>query len=118
MLTPIATFRYWALFHGRSTMIKVSDVRIHQLSHSLQWLAADTESLEVQIYCSLLELLSLGGKMTEIRDVGTPRLDLEAYLSMARLDRELNEWYSRLPRHLKWISTNIHTAPASFFLLQ
>jgi len=91
---------------------------MHQLSHSLQSIAADTESLEVQIYCSLLELLSLGGKMTEIQDVGASRLDVKAYLSMAGLDRELNEWYSRLPRHLKWRPNNIQNASASFFLLQ
>ncbi|KAK4941900.1 hypothetical protein LTR10_018230 [Elasticomyces elasticus] len=98
-------------------MIKVSDLRMLQLSHSLQTIAADTESLEAQIYCSLLELLSLGGNMTENQDVGTPRLDIKAYLSMAGLDRELNEWYSRLPPRLKWRPSNIQVAPASFFLL-
>jgi hypothetical protein len=99
-------------------MIKASDLRMHQLSHSLRSIASDTESLEVQIYCSLLELLRLGGRMNENRDVGAPRLDVKAYLSMAALDRELNEWYSHLPARLKWRPNNIQNAPATFFLLQ
>ncbi|KEF56742.1 uncharacterized protein A1O9_06932 [Exophiala aquamarina CBS 119918] len=109
--------RYWALFLGRPTMLKASDIVLDQLSKSLDVLSKELDTLEGKIYCSLLELMTLAGKISEIQEVGANRLDLKAYLSMAALDRELNQWYSHLPQHLRWKTHNISTAPASFFLL-
>lgn len=99
-------------------MIKASDIVLDQLSKSLEGMVTEFNTLEGKIYCALLELMTLAGKMSEIQEVGATRLDLKAYLTMAALDRELNQWYSQFPQQLRWKSSNISTAPASFFLLQ
>jgi len=99
-------------------MIKASDIVLDQLSKSFLGMATEFGTLEGKIYRALLELMTLAGKMSEIQEVGATRLDLKAYLTMAALDRELNQWYSQLPQQLRWRSSNISTAPASFFLLQ
>lgn len=40
-----------------------------------------------------------------------------AYLHVISLDRQLQNWYRRLPDHLTWKPANIKAAPMSFFLL-
>ncbi|OAA62748.1 Transcription factor [Niveomyces insectorum RCEF 264] len=40
-----------------------------------------------------------------------------AYLHVISLDRQLQNWYRRLPDHLTWKPANIKAAPLSFFLL-
>ncbi|KJR79860.1 fungal specific transcription factor domain-containing protein [Sporothrix schenckii 1099-18] len=40
-----------------------------------------------------------------------------AYLHVISLDRQLQNWYRRLPDHLTWKPANVKAAPMSFFLL-
>lgn len=64
--------------------------------------------------------MELAGKITgnmDLRSHSNARVDRDAYLRMAALDRELGVWYARLPEPLRWTPTNIKTAPFSFFLL-
>lgn len=110
--------RYWALFLGRPTMIKDSDLGSNQLSRSLEFMTEALDSLDGEIYRFLLQLMEFARQMTEIFEVGAFRIDVKAYLAMAALDRKLNEWYSNLPDHLKWRPVNIQSAPAGFLLLQ
>jgi hypothetical protein len=117
--------KYWALFLGRPTSMKSSDLEVYHLSKQFERLgtckpAGLGKALETQIYEALLDLMELAGKITENME---PRMQLDlaidrdAYLRMAALDREFGSWYSRLPAPLKWTPHNINTAPFSFFLL-
>lgn len=118
--------KYWALFLGRPTSMKSSDLEIYSLSKQFERLgtcrpAGPEKSLETQIYEALLDLMELAGKITENMD---PRsqgpdaaIDRNLYLRMAALDREFSNWYARLPEALLWTPANINSAPFSFFLL-
>jgi len=69
---------------------------------------------------ALLDLMELAGKITENTDSNyqtNASVDRNAHLRIAALDRELNNWYARLPEPLRWTQANIETAPFSFFLL-
>ncbi|KAF2430447.1 hypothetical protein EJ08DRAFT_243853 [Tothia fuscella] len=118
--------KYWALFLGRPTSMKSSDLEVYHLSKQFERLGAsflpagpETAS-ETQIYEALLDLMELAGKITESldpRSQADASIDRDAYLRMAALDREFGNWYARLPDPLKWTPANINTAPFSFFLL-
>jgi hypothetical protein len=41
-----------------------------------------------------------------------------SYLNAVALDRQLSEWYERLPAALKWSTPNIEHASSDFLLLQ
>lgn len=80
------------------------------------------KSLETQIYEELLDLMELAGKIAEIRNPGEQsNQDVDkansAYLYVMNLDRQLQNWYRRLPENLVWKPANIQTAPFSYFLL-
>ncbi|KAF2737727.1 hypothetical protein EJ04DRAFT_550446 [Polyplosphaeria fusca] len=118
--------KYWALFLGRPTSMKSSDLEIYSLSKQFERLgtcrpAGLEKSLETQIYEALLDLMELAGKITENMDPRSQHhestIDRNQYLRMAALDREFSNWYARLPETLRWTPANIATAPFSFFLL-
>lgn len=119
--------KYWALFLGRPTAIKSSDLEMYRLSKQFASLSACKpagvqKSLETQIYEELLDLMELAGKIAEIRDAGSQagqEVDKgnSAYLYVMDLDRQLQTWYRKLPDNLVWKPENIQTAPFSFFLL-
>ncbi|RDW77744.1 Zn2 DNA-binding protein-1 [Coleophoma cylindrospora] len=119
--------KYWALFLGRPTGIKSSDLEMYRLSKQFGSLTAckpagPQKSLETQIYEELLDLMELAGKIAEIRDnPAQTSHDQEkansAYLNVMNLDRQMQTWYRRLPENLVWKPANIQTAPFSFFLL-
>ncbi|KAL6706992.1 hypothetical protein ACN47E_004942 [Coniothyrium glycines] len=125
--------KYWALFLGRPTSMKSSDLEIYHLTSQFSRLgtcrpAGQSKSTETLIYEALLDLMELAGKITENMDPhrSCPNegsdshkstVDRDQYLRMAALDREFSSWYSRLPEQLRWTPNNICTAPFSFFLL-
>ena len=122
-MNSVDSGRYWALFLGRPTSIKTSDLAVSQLTGQFALLGTSqpsgaAKSLETQIYSALLNLMDLATKITERIDTNTQRGDASAYLAVAAVDRDLNTWYRRLPAQLKWTPANIETAPFSFFLLQ
>ena len=117
--------RYWALFLGRPTSMKSSDLEIYSLSKQFERLgtckpAGPEKSTETTIYEALIDLMELAGKITENMDPRSQNdsvIDRNQYLRMAALDREFSNWYARLPEQLRWTPSNIATAPFSFFLL-
>ncbi|KAL4890665.1 fungal-specific transcription factor domain-containing protein [Aspergillus ambiguus] len=117
--------RYWALFLGRPTALKIDDLEIYQLSEQFNTLgtspaATPPKTLESEIYHALMELMELSGKITEIMNKvakRNPTLDHHVYIRMSALDRELEAWYMQLPRALQYTTENVQTAPFSFFLL-
>ncbi|KAL5363838.1 fungal-specific transcription factor domain-containing protein [Aspergillus floccosus] len=117
--------RYWALFLGRPTALKLDDLEVYQLSEQFNTLGTSPTStppkpLEMQIYEALMELMELSGKITEIMNKvakRNPTLDHHVYIRMSALDRELEAWYMQLPRALQYTTENVQSAPLSFFLL-
>jgi len=117
--------KYWALFLGRPTMMKPADLEVYKLSVEFDRLgtnlpAGPGKSRETQIYEALLDLMELAGKITEIMDQASKlntNIDHHVYFRMSALHRELESWYSRLPKTLQWSADNIATLPFSFFLL-
>ncbi|KAL4727470.1 hypothetical protein ACLX1H_006384 [Fusarium chlamydosporum] len=125
--------RYWGLFLGRPLAIKSQDVDI--LSTRLSQLSAfglDTAKtdLTTEIYEQLIELMELAGRIVEIRDLTSSNKAAEQtgtfaaneaeenrYLQVINLDRQLQNWYRRLPDRMAWKPSNVKTAPYSFFLL-
>lgn len=133
--------RYWALFLGRPTSIKSQDVGMELLSDKFSMLASDfnqtpERDMVLEIYEQLIELMELAGRILEMRDHHAGKKNAahlsqnngsnifalndaedNAYLHVINLDRQLQNWYRRLPDHLAWKPANIKTAPYSFFLL-
>jgi hypothetical protein len=116
--------KYWALFLGRPTSMKSSDLEIYHLSKQFERLGTckpvgNEKATQTQIYEALLDLMELAGKITENTGQGETggAVDRDAYLRMAALDREFGAWYARLPEALRWTPQNINSAPLSFFML-
>lgn len=130
--------RYWALFLGRPTSIKSQDIGMDLLSDKLSMLQSDLapprgRDIVIEVYEQLIELMELAGRIVEMRDQHAMKkkkttqnnnnmfalneAEDNAYLHVINLDRQLQNWYRRLPEHLAWKPANIKTAPYSFFLL-
>ncbi|RGP59435.1 hypothetical protein FLONG3_11186 [Fusarium longipes] len=125
--------RYWGLFLGRPLAIKSQDVDV--LSNRFSQLAAfgletTKADLTTEIYEQLIELMELAGRIVEIRDLTSSsrtgehtgtfaanEVEENKYLQVINLDRQLQNWYRRLPDSMAWKPSNIKTAPYSFFLL-
>ncbi|KAF4969101.1 hypothetical protein FZEAL_10295 [Fusarium zealandicum] len=125
--------RYWGLFLGRPLAIKSQDVdllssRFSQLTSN--GFDAPKRDLVAEIYEQLIELMELAGRIVETRDLTvsnntTDQYNMFAateaednrYLQVISLDRQLQNWYRRLPDHLAWKPGNIKKVPYSFFLL-
>ncbi|PNP79206.1 hypothetical protein FNYG_07644 [Fusarium nygamai] len=86
--------------------------------------------LTTEIYEQLIELMELAGRIVEIRDLSnsskvteqtgafaTNEAEENRYLQVINLDRQLQNWYRRLPDRMAWKPSNVKTAPYSFFLL-
>jgi Fungal specific transcription factor domain len=125
LLACVIYDKYWALFLGRPTGLKSSDLETYNLTEQFTRLgrclpATSEKSLETQVYESLLDLMEIAGKITEI---DASRLDdnvnpnHHVFVLMANLNRELELWYTRLPKPLQWTPENVRSAPFSFFLL-
>ncbi|KPM37412.1 hypothetical protein AK830_g9145 [Neonectria ditissima] len=125
--------KYWGLFLGRPLAIKSQDVDLlsNRLSN-LTWGAFEPpkRDLVTEIYEQLIELMELAGRIVETRDntvsnnaseqynlFASGEAEDNAYLHVINLDRQLQNWYRRLPDHLAWKPSNIKMAPYSFFLL-
>ncbi|KAF5653341.1 nirA-like transcription factor [Fusarium sp. NRRL 25303] len=86
--------------------------------------------LTTEIYEQLIELMELAGRIVEIRDLSNSikvteptgafainEAEENRYLQVINLDRQLQNWYRRLPDRMAWKPSNVKTAPYSFFLL-
>lgn len=133
--------KYWALFLGRPTSIKNQDIGMDLLSRRFSQLtslmggsgATHKKNVSAEVYDQLIELMEIAGRIVEIRDNDQERdkyrgrgaenplspgeVEENAYLHAINLDRQLQNWYRRLPEHLQWKPAAIKSAPFSFFLL-
>ncbi|KAK1725451.1 fungal-specific transcription factor domain-containing protein [Colletotrichum acutatum] len=127
--------KYWSLFLGRPTSIKSQDVGMDLLSRRFSQLTSlmgtpgptNKENQIVEIYDQLVELMELAGRIVEARDSRQVPASVhkrdgaygeeDAYIQSTNLDRQLQNWYRRLPEYLQWKPANIKHAPFSYFLL-
>ncbi|KAH8162219.1 hypothetical protein CIB48_g6038 [Xylaria polymorpha] len=127
--------RYWALFLGRSTSIKIQDLAldVSKTASSTNYSSETnprtptvTQTMEEEINEQLIELMDLAGKIVETgpsQDANQAtswsvnKAEKKALVDVPSLDQQLRDWYGRLPGHLSWGPDNIGTAPCSYFLL-
>lgn len=131
--------KYWALFLGRPTSIKSQDIGMDLLQSAFSLLSSGLgepipaeRDVTGEIYEQLIELMELAGRIVETRDhhvvknnanidrnnvFAVGEAEDNAYLHVVNLDRQLQNWYRRLPDHLAWKPANVKTAPYSYFLL-
>jgi hypothetical protein len=134
--------KYWALFLGRPTSIKSQDIGMDLLSKRFSMLASapsafdgsrrtTSKATDTEVHEQLIELMEIAGKIVETRDhhklnfsfessthmFGSSETEDNAYMQVISLDRQLQNWYRRLPDHLTWKPVNIKAAPFPFFLL-
>lgn len=112
--------KYWSLFMGRPTAIKSADLEVYTLAKRFERLGTCLPNgsglpLETHIYEALIDLMEIAGRASENGDASS--FDRNAYRILVATDRELSNWYSRLPEALKWEPPNILAAPRSFFVL-
>lgn len=118
--------RLWAIYLGRSTCIKSSDISRHAFSDRSQQLHNDysqanvnpEKSIEILCFDALLELLDLSAKVVELLYSRPGPLQHSDHLIIAGLDTDFKAWYSHLSAPLVWTQSNIDTAPLSYFQLQ
>lgn len=111
----------WALLLGRPISMGLDS---RPLKTSVQCSHGSTQTeLEAQIYESLINLAGISARIPAIADqtwkmmtsTAEPHNDL--YIRVAGLSSDLENWYSQLPKSLKWAAENTRTSPASYFLL-
>lgn len=119
--------RYWSLFLGRPLTMKSVDLEVYSLSDQFERLgtcmpAGPSRSINTRIYEALIDLMEVAGHIVEQLEFRqnnasdrTP--DQAAYFRMARLDKDLQSWMTRLPADLQYSEENRRNAPISFYLL-
>lgn len=126
ILALIQEGRLWAIYLGRSTYIKSSEIsrqafpnKSQQLQNNAsQAVASSIKSMENLSFDALLDLLDLSAKVVELLYSRPGPLQHSDHFIVAGLDTDLKEWHSRLPERLVWTQSNIDTAPIPFFHLQ
>ncbi|KAJ4351918.1 uncharacterized protein N0V89_007262 [Didymosphaeria variabile] len=120
----MAEQEYWALYLGRPTMLKSSDIAptclekdFDRLIESQTRTQAYEKTIETRVYEALLQLMDLLEPLCQTTSISKNAKPSDAYLKIATLDRTLNDWYADLPERLRWTEDNVRTAPSSFYLL-
>lgn len=113
----IVSDQSWALFLGRATAIKPSDVAVARLPDSPGW-SPTRNDLKNQAHEALLELMGLATKTFQSVNAKQDPADPSSYMAMASLDRELHAWYQALPLQLRWTAENLDGAPFCLYRLQ
>ena len=135
MLGCVMLDRQLSVFLGRPTSIKPGDIGFDLGPADSNPLSIDSDMFSMSefdvkptlltdaaAYQQLLEPLGIVSNITghyNTRGNGSPvgGSNGNGYLQAVALDRELQNWYRRLPGHLSWTPMNVKTAPLSFFLL-
>lgn len=117
----IVNDKYWSLYLGRPTTIKIVDLAPACLSKDFgplmhTRLSGHAKKPTTKIYESLLRLMDLVGQLCDL-EVRRPAKTTDGYFKVAAVELELTKWIRELPPGLHWTQENIDTMPASFFLL-
>jgi hypothetical protein len=115
--------RYWGLFLGRPTSIKLSDISLGPTDRPMRncYPMGVERTLEAEIYEALTRLMELASRLTEVsahvEQQQGKRPDASSYYRAAGLDQELHDWYDGLDEHLKWSQAQLKSAPPAYFFL-
>ena len=122
--------RFWGLFLGRPTSIKIADISIPaSMSTFIPGTGMTTQlrrlqgclpmgpqcRFETQIYEALISLTDTACKLTDAAHRHYTTADPSAYYFVTGLHRELRSWYKQLPRRLQWTPANLARNPPSAF---
>ena len=130
--------RQFATFLGRPTSIKSQDIGIDLAPKDLSHLSLETAMFAMPgfaskpallndsvIHYQLMELMELASRISDAHNAQQNALDASSmsgiegtqYMQTVAMDRQLQNWYRRLPGYLTWNPANVKVAPLSFFLL-
>lgn len=119
--------RLWAIFLGRSTCLRNSDVSRQvypnlsshfQVDHS-QVLTNSENNIYTRCFDLLIELLEISANVVELLYSKPSLFQHSDYLfTLAGLDAGLKTWYKQLPDSLAWTEHNAENASLAFFHLQ
>lgn len=118
----MTTDRLWSLYLGRPTTIKTSDVSPSCLSFDFGRMILCRPSWHekksvTRIYEALLRMMEHVSQLCDLRGPRPPK-STETYFKLAAIDKQLRDWYTALPEHLKWSSESHATMPPPYHLLQ
>ncbi|EKG18610.1 Transcription factor fungi [Macrophomina phaseolina MS6] len=102
--------KYWSVILGRPTAIKSFDLEVYTLAKRFERLGTFSPNglglpLETQSYEALIDLMETAGRAVENRKetaAACGSFNRNAYRHIVAMDREMNNWYSRLPEALRW----------------
>ncbi|KAK5455001.1 hypothetical protein LTS15_005721 [Exophiala xenobiotica] len=117
--------KLWAIYLGRLTTIKSSDLSPHVYldrgpkvhEDELEAAIVFEKNMDNQCFDALLGLLDISAKVVEYLYSRQSILNHSDFLVIGSLDSDLENWYNRLPSNLAWTPLNIETAPLSYFHL-
>ncbi|CAK7203427.1 hypothetical protein SEUCBS139899_006161 [Sporothrix eucalyptigena] len=112
--------RFWGLFLGRPTSIKIADISISSNPNQLRPMQGCLPMgpqcrFETEIYEALINLTDTASKLTDAAHRHYTTTDPSAYYFVTGLHRELRSWYKQLPSHLQWTPANLARNPPSAF---
>ncbi|CAK7215429.1 hypothetical protein SCUCBS95973_002469 [Sporothrix curviconia] len=113
--------RFWGLFLGRPTSIKISDISISSTNTTQPRRMQGCLPMgpqcrfETEIYEALISLTDTASKLTDAAHRHYTTSDPSAYYFVTGLHRELRSWYKQLPGRLQWTPANLARNPPSAF---
>jgi hypothetical protein len=127
--------RHLAAFLGRPTSIKSQDVGVNLAPKDLSILSMESAMFglpefdrkpnlltDAAIHPHMMELIELATSIMDSQNMCQNPIDAvggegSRYMQTVAMDRQLQNWYRRLPGFLAWSPLNAKAAPLSFFLL-
>lgn len=112
--------RFWGLFLGRPTSIKIADITISNSPTKPRPMQGCLPMgpqcrFETEIYDALINLTDTASKLTDAAHRHYTTSDPSAYYFVTGLHRELRSWYKHLPSRLQWTPANLARNPPSAF---
>ncbi|KAL1903564.1 hypothetical protein Sste5346_000192 [Sporothrix stenoceras] len=112
--------RFWGLFLGRPTSIKIADITISNSPTKPRPMQGCLPMgpqcrFETEIYDALINLTDTASKLTDAAHRHYTTSDPSAYYFVTGLHRELRNWYKHLPPRLQWTPANLARDPPSAF---
>ncbi|KIH91924.1 hypothetical protein SPBR_01316 [Sporothrix brasiliensis 5110] len=112
--------RFWGLFLGRPTSIKIADITISN-GPTQPWPMRGCLPMgpkfrfETEIYDALIHLTDTASKLTDAAHWHYTTSDPSAYYFVTGLHHELRNWHKQLSSRLQWTPANLARDPPSAF---
>jgi len=131
MAACVTLDRQLAGFLGRPTSIKSQDIGINLAPKDFSILSMESAMFglpdfdrkpnlltDATIHPHMMELMGLATNILDSQNMcQDPSGEGSRYMQTVAMDRQLQNWYRRLPGFLAWTPLNVKAAPLSFFML-